>query len=711
MSTPLERPRLIATIVALAAFVALSLTLPTTARADASGADLHVTASAPASVAFGGGVGFTYTLTNDGPETATNVVLTAKLPAGADAWFANGAGCNFTGNPFSGLECTYASLAAGDSKTVTLGAYVNELGANTSTVSVRSDTTDPDAADDNASATVDAVTAHVDRAVFLSGPSQSHIGQYVDYRLTLGNYGPDLFGENLTATVQIPSQFSTYVGVSLGSFTACDLGAGGAFSCYGGALSCQYAGNGARTVSCSIFKPQAGGFGTADLTFFAETAGTASVAATLSAIGSDGYVDTSAANDSVTLGTQLYDDPASLVVTPAQAHATAGQQACVTAAVTDASSNPVPGTKVDFTRSGSNAGAGSVATDGDGNAQYCYTGTHAGVDTVAAAVDANTAINGSATVAYAPASPAHVALAPKSSTPTVGSQQCETATVTDAYGNVTPGTGLAFSVTGANPGTGSGSAGGDGQATYCYTGTHAGADTVVARLAANSAIGDSAAVTYAAGPPAHLDLSPATSTVTVGSEQCELAAVTDAYGNATPGVGVTFTMAGADTLSASSPTDADGASTSCYVVAALPGNDTVTAVATGGNAPSATAAVTITTLPSTAGCTISAGGVLETDAGTAVFTADAKAGSTAGALRFTLHTSASRTTVVATEITNVACSADGASIFGTATADDQSTSFRVDLIAGAAASFRLRLGTGYDSTVLPLRGGNVQIRE
>jgi uncharacterized repeat protein (TIGR01451 family) len=534
--------RVIAACVALAAFaVAFSLALPSTARADSSGADLRVTASGPASVPFGSGATFSYTLTNDGPDTATNVVLTAQLPAGAAAWFANGAGCDFTGNPFSALQCTYASLASGESKTISLGAYLNQLGTNTATVSARSDTTDPVSSNDTASAAVDVVTAHVNPAVYLSGPSQSHIGQYLEYRLTLGNSGPDLYGGNVVATVQMPPQFSTYVGISLGSTTACDNGSGGAFSCYGSSgLTCTYAGNGARTVRCSIFAPQAGMFGTADIIFFAQTGGAASVAATLSPLESDGYIDTNTSDDAATVGTQLYDDPSSLVLRPQQANATAGQQACVTASVTDASSNPVPGATIDFTRTGPNVGTGSVATGADGNAKYCYTGTHAGVDTVAASLDANSALHDSATVTYAPASPTHLALTPKTSAPTAGSQQCETATATDAYGNATPGVGLAFAVTGANAATGSGVAGSDGTAKYCYTGTHAGVDTVAASVDGSATVRDSATVTYAPGSPAHLALSPPTATLTVGSEQCEVAGVTDSYGNGTPGTAVTL---------------------------------------------------------------------------------------------------------------------------------------------------------------------------
>ncbi|MBV6479758.1 MAG: hypothetical protein HGGPFJEG_02551 [Ignavibacteria bacterium] len=57
-------------------------------------------------------------------------------------------------------------------------------------------------------------------------------------------------------------------------------------------------------------------------------------------------------------------------------------QHCVTGLVLDQNGAPVVGVRVDYIISGANPGAGFAFTDNNGNAQYCYTGTVAGMDTI-----------------------------------------------------------------------------------------------------------------------------------------------------------------------------------------------------------------------------------------------------------------------------------------------------------------------------------------
>src|SRR5262249_7847603 len=64
----------------------------------------------------------------------------------------------------------------------------------------------------------------------------------------------------------------------------------------------------------------------------------------------------------------------------------AGIQTCLTATVTDQNSAPVAGVRVDFTVTGVNPTAGFANTASNGQAQFCYTGTSGGVDTVTGAV-------------------------------------------------------------------------------------------------------------------------------------------------------------------------------------------------------------------------------------------------------------------------------------------------------------------------------------
>ena len=59
---------------------------------------------------------------------------------------------------------------------------------------------------------------------------------------------------------------------------------------------------------------------------------------------------------------------------------------CVTATVEDQSNTPVVGVRVDFSVTGVNPTSGFSNTAADGTAQFCYTGTVAGSDTITAAV-------------------------------------------------------------------------------------------------------------------------------------------------------------------------------------------------------------------------------------------------------------------------------------------------------------------------------------
>jgi len=87
--------------------------------------------------------------------------------------------------------------------------------------------------------------------------------------------------------------------------------------------------------------------------------------------------------------------PASLVLTPAAATNTVGTKHCVTATVRDASLTPVPGVTVVFSVGPSvpttfpSPSGGSVTTDANGQATFCYTASLPGMDTIHAFADTN----------------------------------------------------------------------------------------------------------------------------------------------------------------------------------------------------------------------------------------------------------------------------------------------------------------------------------
>jgi CSLREA domain-containing protein len=78
-----------------------------------------------------------------------------------------------------------------------------------------------------------------------------------------------------------------------------------------------------------------------------------------------------------------------LVLSPPAATNDLGEEHCVTATVRDGSGNPLAGVAVRFSVIGANSASGSAATDANGVAGFCYTGTNAGLDTIEAYADTN----------------------------------------------------------------------------------------------------------------------------------------------------------------------------------------------------------------------------------------------------------------------------------------------------------------------------------
>ena len=155
-------------------------------------ADLAVTKVADnASVAAGGGITFTVTMTNTGPSDATNVVLTDLLPAplvfsadASDDECAPGAG---------GVVCTLATIASGTSRALTIGATLPSdaaPGTVTNTASVTSDVDDPDGDDNSASVPV-LVTQEADLAIIKTAAAEGVLlGDTIAYTLAVVNEGP-----------------------------------------------------------------------------------------------------------------------------------------------------------------------------------------------------------------------------------------------------------------------------------------------------------------------------------------------------------------------------------------------------------------------------------------------------------------------------------------------------------------------------------------
>jgi len=113
----------------------------------AASADLAVTKSGPSTAATGSTAAYTITVVNNGPATATGVVLNDPTPAGLS--FASATAPCITGFP-----CALGSLTAGQSVTITASYTVTATsGSVTNTALVSGTSFDPISTNDSASAT------------------------------------------------------------------------------------------------------------------------------------------------------------------------------------------------------------------------------------------------------------------------------------------------------------------------------------------------------------------------------------------------------------------------------------------------------------------------------------------------------------------------------------------------------------------------------
>ena len=173
-----------------------------------------------------------------------------------------------------------------------------------------------------------------------------------------------------------------------------------------------------------------------------------------------------------------------LTLTPPDATNDIGDEHTVTAKLVD-QDGPVSGGSILFTVTGANATSGSATTDANGNAEFSWTGTNPGEDTVTACFDEDADLMCDEGEKRAVARKTWVqtfgiTLTPADAVNEVGTDHTVTATVGDQRGPVT-GEEVLFTVSGANPMPGAGTTTDpDGEATFTWTGNNAGVDTVTA---------------------------------------------------------------------------------------------------------------------------------------------------------------------------------------------------------------------------------------
>ncbi len=188
---------------------------------------------------------FTLTVSNDGPDTASGVVVNDSLPSQFTATAASGGGftCTLPGGPGGTLVCTRASLAVADGpqQIVVTGTLATgtegQMPANVATVS--SNTSDPDLSNNTATfmqLVVPSADVGITKLALESGtttPLTAPVapGGTFDYQLTVTNSGPspaagvvvtDTLPTNITLTATAPG---CTPGAGSGGTITCTIGA------------------------------------------------------------------------------------------------------------------------------------------------------------------------------------------------------------------------------------------------------------------------------------------------------------------------------------------------------------------------------------------------------------------------------------------------------------------------------------------------------
>ncbi len=182
-----------------------------TAQVVAGSADLAISKTDSADpVAVGDPVSYTITVTNGGPDSATNVTV--------DDTF-SGAGFSVTGVSSSqggcaGFPCNLGTIASGGSATITINGTATGQGTITNTATVSSDQGDPNTNNNSATQQTSVGPTGADLAISKTDSADpAPVGGTVTYTITVTNGGP-ASATNVTVTDSFGGAGFTVTGVS-----------------------------------------------------------------------------------------------------------------------------------------------------------------------------------------------------------------------------------------------------------------------------------------------------------------------------------------------------------------------------------------------------------------------------------------------------------------------------------------------------------------
>jgi uncharacterized repeat protein (TIGR01451 family) len=167
------------------------------------------------SVAVGQDLSYTVTTRNNGPNTATNVVMVDTLPPDVEvrSVSATGGGTCVQNTPAVGqIQCTWASFNNGASQAVTLVVRPTSLAVSpiVNSATVSSDVTDRVSANNTSNVSVTLIPAAIDLIVNKTD-LQDPVAQFstATYLVTVNNQGPSV-ATNVVVTENLPFTYLTY---------------------------------------------------------------------------------------------------------------------------------------------------------------------------------------------------------------------------------------------------------------------------------------------------------------------------------------------------------------------------------------------------------------------------------------------------------------------------------------------------------------------
>ncbi|HYE16313.1 MAG TPA: hypothetical protein VD968_17880 [Pyrinomonadaceae bacterium] len=251
----------------------------------AAAADLSITKAASKNPAAVNQIfNYSITVSNEGPDAATQVVVTDTLPAGpsfVSAEASQGA-CLFSSGT---VTCQLGTLAGGATASVIIKIKPRAEGTLTNTATVSAAEPDPDTSD-NSSTVVTAVVKYADLSLKMTDSKDPVVlGEQFSYTLTVTNAGPAAAG-GVTLTDTLPAAM-TFVSASASQ---------------GGITSSPPAGS-SGTVTAALGTLGSGATATVQITVTATQAGAFTNTASVSAIESDPNAANNTAKQATTVVT------------------------------------------------------------------------------------------------------------------------------------------------------------------------------------------------------------------------------------------------------------------------------------------------------------------------------------------------------------------------------------------------------------------------